>query len=589
MESVTLEMLKERPTLMRCLEPPSAASQAHWRWVFLLLGMLSACSASPLLAQPAVLPTYGPEDASEDELVQTAKSLYVWAYPMVNLHNRRAAFVSAETLASLGQQPLGASLAEWLGRGSRGRSFRSPVNRLRMQTDYIGAEQRFIVCPNQDVAYGIGFCDLGLSPVVFQVPDFGTRYWSIQLLDQRSDVFGSPGKRLMSAAGHYLIVGPGWEGDVPDGILHVYQSPTRYAIILPRVFLDDSPEDHAAIQPLLNEIMAYPVGEFTGDMKTIDWRTVPSLPSPRGQDEFRWVQPEHFWKQLPVVLDEVPPLEGEEGLYSQARTLIELGRQDPAIMSVLRQSAIAADESVVQQMFEFRNVGHDFGSGWTGVLNGARFGRDYVSRTAVAKAYMLVHLPEEAIYLTADDDAAGRQLDGAHNYTIRFAAGELPPVAGFWSLTVYDQFHFFAPNELQRYSLGTKNESLRYERDGSLKLYLQHESPGPLYESNWLPVPAEPFSVMLRCYLPDSAMFAKSWRPPPLVRGSLPTLPDLVAAVPTYLLTRSAPVPRTGAGSNAAGSSDVGRRSRRRRSRAPRARASTRGEREPRRPRRARG
>jgi hypothetical protein len=47
---------------------------------------------------------------------------------------------------------------------------------------------------------------------------------------------------------------------------------------------------------------------------------------------------------------------------------------------------------------------------------------------------------------------------------------KLPPVRGFWSLTLYNEHHFFRPDELDRYSFGTKIENLHRAGDGSLTL-----------------------------------------------------------------------------------------------------------------------
>jgi Protein of unknown function (DUF1214) len=88
----------------------------------------------------------------------------------------------------------------------------------------------------------------------------------------------------------------------------------------------------------------------------------------------------------------------------------------------------------------------------------------------------------------------GNQLNGDDTYAIIFAKGEVPPVKGFWSLTLYDAEHFFHPNPLNRYSLGTKNKTLKYNTDGSLTLYAGAKSPGADKESNWLPAPNGPFS-----------------------------------------------------------------------------------------------
>jgi hypothetical protein len=59
-----------------------------------------------------------------------------------------------------------------------------------MLTGYIAWNEHFIVCPNQDIAYGAGFFDLDKEPAVFQVPDFGDRFWVYALYDGRTDEFG---------------------------------------------------------------------------------------------------------------------------------------------------------------------------------------------------------------------------------------------------------------------------------------------------------------------------------------------------------------------------------------------------------------
>ena len=103
---------------------------------------------------------------------------------------------------------------------------------------------------------------------------------------------------------------------------------------------------------------------------------------------------------------------------------------------------------------------------------------------------------------------------GESSYEVTFPKGQLPPVKGFWSLTVYNPEHFFYPNSLKRYALGTKNKSLKYNDDGSLTLYLGNKSPGKEKESNWLPAPAGNFSIWIRAYWPDQAILDGTWKPP---------------------------------------------------------------------------
>ena len=103
---------------------------------------------------------------------------------------------------------------------------------------------------------------------------------------------------------------------------------------------------------------------------------------------------------------------------------------------------------------------------WTTVINSAEFGTDYYTRTAVAKSNIFINRPRETRYFYQDLDKRGARLTGVERYTVTFA--EAPPVEGFWSITLYNQHHFFAPNELNRFSLGTKSKGLRLEGDGSL-------------------------------------------------------------------------------------------------------------------------
>ena len=94
----------------------------------------------------------------------------------------------------------------------------------------------------------------------------------------------------------------------------------------------------------------------------------------------------------------------------------------------------------------------------------------------------------------------------------------MPPVRGFWSLTLYDQYHFFQPNPLNRYSLGTKNKTLKYNADGSLTLYASAKSPGKDKENNWLPAPNGPFSLYIRAYWADKPILDGQWKPPVVTR-----------------------------------------------------------------------
>ncbi len=84
---------------------------------------------------------------------------------------------------------------------------------------------------------------------------------------------------------------------------------------------------------------------------------------------------------------------------------------------------------------------------------------------------------------------------------------------------MYDsQNYYLVANPIKRYSIGDRTPGIQYNDDGSLDLYLQHDSPGPDKESNWLPAPAGDFRPTLRIYQPGEGVFDGSWLPPSIKR-----------------------------------------------------------------------
>lgn len=426
------------------------------------------------------------------------KDTYFWVWPMANIYNRRLSFKDVPEPMMSGPIPI------------------APLNTVAMLTDYITPEERVVACPNQDVVYGAGTLALDIEPAVVQVPDFGDRFWVYQMVDLRTDSFVQLGKMYATTPGFYLLVGPNWKGDVPKGITKVFRSPTNTGFMAPRVFQDDTPEDKKAIQSVLRQVLVYPLSKFDGVMKSMDWAKMKVLPQQEGgAAESRFVFPEKLFDQLPAILADAPPLPGEEARYAQVLAVVAASKSDPKLKTALVEGAKEAEEQLVDPLFQFRNYGQQLPHNWSTISNEAAFGTDYFTRTAVAKSNILVNSPNETKYFYQDLDASGARLNGKNGYTVTFAKDQTPPVNGFWSLTLYNEHHFFNPNELKRYSLGTKNKNLRYNADGSLTIYVQPASPGKDKEANWLPSPLNSdFSLYVRAYWPKSETTEGSWTPP---------------------------------------------------------------------------
>ncbi len=438
---------------------------------------------------------------TEEYARQVGRDAYFWTWPMVNIYNRRLAFAQAPEPGLMG-----------------GVLPFAPLNRLSMLHDYVEPEERDVACPNQDVVYGGGVLALDVSPVMVQVPDFGDRFWVYQVVDLRTDSFASLGKMYGTTPGFYLLAGPNWKGQVPQGITKVFRAKTGTGFVVPRVFMDDTQEDRRAIQDVIGGINIYPLSEFDGTVKRQDWRKLPKFPKPTAGDgaaETSWVFPEKIFDQLQAVLADATPLPGEEARYAQVLAVIAAAQKDPALKAAMIDEATKTEKELVDPLLQFRNWGVQLPGNWSSTSNNAAFGTDYFTRTAVAKSNILVNAPTETKYFSQDLDVNGGRLNNANRYTVTFAKDATPPVNGFWSLSIYNEHHFFIKNAINRFSVGTKNKDLKLAADGSLTIYVQAEAPtDPVQRANWLPAPKGDFSLYVRAYWPKPAVTDGSWTPP---------------------------------------------------------------------------
>lgn len=441
------------------------------------------------------------EKALEDYAFHWGTIAYIWGWPAVNLHNRCAGTSRVTEPGRMGGILPGA-----------------PLNYACVLTDYIQEGQHGCIDPNQDVVYGSGWADLSIEPVVIQIPDFGNRFWILHLMDAYTNVPVSPGTRMNSKPGFYMLVGPDWKGKVPAGTTEVIHIPTNLLWFLPRAFVKDTAEDHAAIQPYLSKVNAYPLSEYDGKVKVKDWNNVPTFPATPSDNpsEVRWVRDEAFWEDFAKVLAENKPLPEEVALYYNFKRLLKQREKDPAIKRGMDR-AVADGSKIVQAGFPLSNQSDQFGYGWAGDLKGGQWGDEYLRRAWVCKGIIGVNKPIDAFYFGTDLDETGAPLNGKNNYTITFPKGE-PPDQIFWSITLYNQYRLWFKNPLKRYSLGTKNfDSIKFNDDGSLTLYIQKDSPGPDKESNWLPSPdGEPFGLQIRIYIPKENVLKGEYIPPPV-------------------------------------------------------------------------
>jgi len=370
--------------------------------------------------------------------------------------------------------------------------------------------------PNNDTLYSAAWVDLSTEPVILSHPEMGSRYFTFELVAITSDNYGYVGRRATgSQAGDFALVGPGWSGDLPQGVRRTATAPSPWILVLGRTLVDGE-KDLPAVRDLQDQYRLTPLSLFGKEGAAV----------PERRDVLEPVDPADpltTWKTLNAMLAENPPPKEHELLTKQFAAIGVGGGLDvDAQPEPVKQGLIAAASAglpMLEQQFESGD--------WARLINGWRypppemghFGDDFVKRAAEQAMFgVAANDLEEAMYLVAFDDAEGAKLS-AGSYEIRFAPGEQPPVDAFWSLTAYNEDRNLIGNPINRYSIGDRSPGLVTDSDGSLTLSFQPDSPGLDREANWLPIPREGgWFCMLRMYLPRADVIDAKWQCPPIRR-----------------------------------------------------------------------
>jgi hypothetical protein len=393
---------------------------------------------------------------------------------------------------------------------------RTPPNRFRHRRRLLDHTFTAVVSPNNDTLYSSAWLDLSRGPVVLRVPETGGRYYTFQLLDFYTNTFAFVGKRATgTTGGAFAVAGPGWKGPLPEGVRRV-DSPTNAVWLLGRTAVNGE-ADLPAVHALQDRYTLTPLGGEgeRGGAAVPD--KAPVSPPSDPPDALA------FFEALNAGLRENPPPAREAALMSlfarigvgPGRTL-RAGRRDPATEKGLRRAVEAGGQIVAANP---DRAGPSVNGWYFPPRAVGNFGDDYLLRAVTARTLLAALPPEEVVYPTTSVDDQGRPLHGKHRYVLRMGKGQAPPVDAFWSVTAYRlPERLFAANPLGRYAIGDRTKGLRYGQDGSLELYVRHDSPGKDRESNWLPAPPGDFCLTLRGWLPRKELRDGSWKVPPVRR-----------------------------------------------------------------------
>jgi hypothetical protein len=487
-----MPVLAERPKVEKLAraERLKSAVREHPRTTAALITGLILILMLAFVAYPKVV-----EEIAYVRAMQT----YVYGFPLVIMDLTRQVETATPTPAE----------------------YSAPINQFQKLRTYVSPDFKNVVRFTPNSLIETAFLDLQQEPLVVTVPDAQGIPIAVRWLNMWTDAIGTAGSRTPDTnAGNYLITGPGWNGTVPADIKKVFKCPTRYSWMVVELSAA-GPQDFPKIHGVQDQFQITPLSAWgtpytPPTMVPVD-PNVDLTATP--YDQVRLMPGDMFFKKLALLLKENPPYAADTNMIEKLKKLgVEPGKEfdsskiDPRILKGINDAP-----AEVWMKLATGPYGMTPPNGWNNMLNLARYGSDYQTRTYVAYMGLGAGLADDIVYPTAFVDSDGNALDGAYNYAMHFDKADLPASQnGVWSISSYRE-NFYIHNPINRY--GLLPAMVKYNPDGSLDVYLQAKSPGADKESNWLPIPASGLvNVTIRIYNPKKEATEHGYKIPPIRR-----------------------------------------------------------------------
>jgi len=314
-----------------------------------------------------------------------------------------------------------------------------------------------------------------------------------------------------------LVVGPNWEGQTPDG-MSLIKAPTEMVWLLGRIQVNNAEDGATTVKAIqdgmsLVPLSAYGKESYVPPLGVVKTENQPIIPV----KEIQVLDVHDYFNRMAQLMVKNTPKIADSAMVRQMEK-IGLVPGEPFEVSTdnfILKTKLKALPSFIHQKMKNRRAKPDTSlltNSWMAIQEGiGTYGIDYLRRAYIDFVGLGANIPEDAIYPNCTLDINGNPLEGSTRYQIHFEADELPPVNAFWSLTAYNADEFLVENDLNRFALGDR-DSLLYNADGSLDLYIQSTPPKKAVLQNWLPIPKEgPFSLTLRLYWPKEKALNGDW------------------------------------------------------------------------------
>jgi hypothetical protein len=437
-------------------------------------------------------------ELSEKQATEIGTEVYIYGYPLVTMEMTRRVTTNAADPAGL----------------------RGPMGQFAHAREFPPVTYRDVPGANADTLYSLAWLDLATEPYILNIPDADGRYFMMPMLNGWTDVFQAPGTRTTGTkAQTYAITGPNWRGELPKGVTQ-YKSATNMVWIVGRIYTTGTAQDYEKVHSFQEKVSLVPLSAYGKDYIPPKGKVDPDIDMDTSTtNQVTEMDAAVYFKLLAALMKDNPPTVADDPMVAlMAKIGLEPGKDwdiSALAPTVARGLAQAPKAALAKIMAYVPNAGRIV-NGWLITLPSGVYGTNYLQRALLNWQGPGWNRPEDSIYPMAKVDGEGKVLSGANNYVLPFAKGELPGVKGFWSLTMYDSEGFFVANPLDRVSLSMRS-NFNFNKDGSLDLYIQMDSPGKDREANWLPSPNGVFALFMRLYWPNDkapSIIDGSWMPP---------------------------------------------------------------------------
>jgi len=330
--------------------------------------------------------------------------------------------------------------------------------------------------------------------------------------------------------GKYLVLPPGYEGEVPEGYF-VLKSRTYDVFVFMRASIAEGLE--AAAKNVTENLRIYPLAK-RDNPPTMEFISVSGT-------AFNTIHANDytFYEHLNEVIQKEPleMLDPEtRGLFASIG--MEKGKPfapDARMKKILTDAVVIANAAARSIVWYPRVDGTMKGielypgqnSTWVMAwVDKNVFFNGPDGQTMNSDARVMFHYPYTAVtpamavtiagvgsdYGIAYVDSRKQPFDGSRTYKLHIPAD--PPAKDFWALTMYDnQTRSMLQTGQALPTVGSQTEGFRENADGSYDIYFGPTPPDG-FENNWLEtVPGKGWFVILRMYGPLEPWIEKTWRP----------------------------------------------------------------------------